>query len=44
MQVWTRTFMIAGAVLALGATLPVEADEQKPYRVAARSNPWKAIS
>jgi hypothetical protein len=33
MQVWTRTFMIAGAVLALGATLAVEADEQKPYRV-----------
>jgi hypothetical protein len=33
MQVWTRTFMVAGAVLALGATLAVEADEQKPYRV-----------
>jgi hypothetical protein len=33
MQVWTRTFMIAGAVLALGATLPVKADEQKPYRI-----------
>jgi hypothetical protein len=32
-QVWTWTLMIAGAVLALGATLPAEADEQKPYRV-----------
>jgi hypothetical protein len=32
-QVWTWTLMIAGAVLALGATLPAGADEQKPYRV-----------
>ena len=32
-QVLTWTFMIAGAGLALGATLPAEADEQKPYRV-----------
>jgi hypothetical protein len=27
------TLMIAGAVLALGATLPADADEQKPYRL-----------
>jgi hypothetical protein len=32
-QGWTWTLIIAGAVLALGATLPAEADEQKPYRV-----------
>ena len=25
--------MIAGAALALGATLPAEANEQEPYRV-----------
>ena len=31
--VWTWTLMIAGAMLALGATLPVEANEQNPYRV-----------
>jgi hypothetical protein len=30
---WSWTLVIAGAVLALGATLPAEADEQKPYRV-----------
>jgi hypothetical protein len=28
-----RALVIGGAVLALGATLPAEADEQKPYRV-----------
>ena len=32
-QGWIRALVIAGAVLALGATLPAEADEQKPYRV-----------
>ena len=32
-HVWTWTLLIAGAVLALGATLPAEADEQRPYRV-----------
>ena len=32
-QVWIWMLMIAGAVLALGATLPAEADDQKPYRV-----------
>ena len=30
---WSWTLVIAGAVLALGAMLPAEADEQKPYRV-----------
>jgi hypothetical protein len=32
-QVLTWTLMIAGAGLALGASLPAEAEEQKPYRV-----------
>ncbi len=32
-QGWTLTLMIAGAALAIGATLPAEAAEQKPYRV-----------
>jgi hypothetical protein len=32
-QVLTWTLMIAGAGLALGANLPAEADQQKPYRV-----------
>jgi hypothetical protein len=32
-QGWIRALVIGGAVLALGATLPAEADEQKPYRV-----------
>ena len=32
-QVWIWMLMIAGAALALGATLPAEADEEKPYRV-----------
>jgi hypothetical protein len=30
---WAWTLMIAGAALALGATLPAGADEQTPYRV-----------
>jgi hypothetical protein len=32
-QGWIRALVIGGAVLALGATLPAEADEPKPYRV-----------
>jgi hypothetical protein len=32
-QVRTWTLIIAGAVLAVGATLPAEAEEQTPYRV-----------
>jgi hypothetical protein len=32
-QGWTWTLMIAGAALALGARLPADADEQKPYRL-----------
>jgi hypothetical protein len=32
-QGWTWALVIASAGLALGATLPTEADEQKPYRV-----------
>jgi hypothetical protein len=32
-QGWTWTLMIAGAALALGATLSADADEQKPYRL-----------
>jgi hypothetical protein len=30
---WALTLMIAGAALAIGATPPAEAAEQKPYRV-----------
>ena len=32
-QGWARTLMIAGAALAIGATLPGQAAEEKPYRV-----------
>jgi hypothetical protein len=32
-QGWAWTLVIAGAALALGVTVPAEADEQKPYRV-----------
>jgi hypothetical protein len=32
-QGWARTLMIAGAALAIGATLPAEAADEKPYRV-----------
>ena len=32
-QGWARTLMIAGAALTIGATLPAEAAEEKPYRV-----------
>src|SRR5687767_340006 len=30
---WARTLMPAGAALALGATLPAAAADEKPYRV-----------
>jgi hypothetical protein len=30
---WARALMIAGAALALGATLPAKAADEKPYRV-----------
>jgi hypothetical protein len=32
-QGWARTLMIAGAALALGATLPAAVADEKPYRV-----------
>jgi hypothetical protein len=32
-QGWAGTLMIAGTALAIVATLPAEADDQKPYRV-----------
>jgi hypothetical protein len=32
-QGFARTLMIAGAALAIGATLPAEAADEKPYRV-----------
>ena len=31
--IWAWTLMIAGAALALGATLPAAAADEKPYRV-----------